>query len=379
MRDIDRSELLFDSRDVTAIALDTDPIDARIMTNGEVVPTRADIVANLNNLPGLINSADIGDLDLVSLLGAWDTGSVLDMLHDVHLNMETLAHLADPALLTSTVTCANCHAPDSSIKATGTVGTAGIINDDNTFEATVSNYILAGGVLGDEYVTCATACHHDGSQDGTVTAEEQGTYVVARLTATNSRTDNRVITLDASESACVNGCNFSGIFTVSGCSSASQGGNGADVEVILAADDVTPCVVSTTVTDSVEGDPTVVSVTITANDDVVPYDLLNNLGADLADADSLDAYGNCVPGYGATITSGVLDPDIDWASNVYIYWGDRTRTVTTVNDINNDSVTHVYDSNGTKTIRIRTKDANWNITDEFVSAAFGAGDGGCTP
>jgi hypothetical protein len=322
----------------------------------------------------------LASLKSASMMGIFDP--VDDMLHDVHLNMETLSHLADPALLTSTVSCFDCHASidgeDSTVKATGTVGTAGIINDDNSFAATVDQYI-GGPNAGLDYVTCATACHHDGSQDGTVTAEEQGTYVVARLTATNSRTDNRVITLDASESACVNGCNFSGIFTVSGCSSASQGGNGADVEVILAADDVTPCVVSTTVTDSVEGDPTVVSVTITANDDVVPYDLLNNLGADLADADSLDAYGNCVPGYGATITSGVLDPDIDWASNVYIYWGDRTRTVTTVNDINNDSVTHVYDSNGTKTIRIRTKDANWNITDEFVSAAFGAGDGGCTP
>ena len=355
MRDIDRSELLYDSRDVTAIALDTDPIDARVMTNGVVAATRAEVVAELNNL--------------ASFKPWGDAGSVADMLHDVHLNMETLSHLADPALLTSTVACDDCHGSSNAIKATGTVGTAGIINDDNSFEATVSNYILAGGVLGDEYVTCTTLCHHDGSQDGTVTAEEQGTYVVARLTATNSRTDNRVITFDASESACVDDCTFSP-FTFTGCGSIVDelGGNGNDVIVIRDDNATTPCTGSIDVASSYDGGatPVTVAVEITADDSIVPAALVNSIV--VTPTNTSEASGSeCVQTYSVNLAA-VLDADIDYGANVYVYWGDRTRSVVTPVELN--GTTHVYDANGTKNIRVRTKDSNWEITDETTSVAL---------
>ena len=375
MRAIDRSELLYDSRDVTAIAGDTDPISARIMTNGVVAATRAEIVAELNAIDPLT-------------VAPWRSGDtvkdpVLDMLHDVHLNMETLSHLADPALMTSTVICAHCHGanPDSSsdmpVKPSGTVGsTAGIINADNSFEATISQYITATGP-GDEYVTCTTACHHDGSQDGVETAEAQGTYVVARLTATNSRSQNNVITFDASESSCVGTCSFSN-WNFSNCGN-SIGGNGSDVVVMLDDNAATLCDGNVTVTSSyLGGSPTVVAVEIGADDTVVPEEMENDLVAIESATTDLDAYGNCVPVYTTTLgTATDLDLDMDWSSNVYVYWGDRTRTVTTAVELDNGTVTHEYDDNTTYTIRVSSKDVNWNITNEIVSTTFA--DNPCTP
>ena len=321
--------------------------------------------------------AKLASLKSASMLGIFEP--VDDMLHDVHLNMETLSHLADPALLTSTVSCFDCHADISvggSINATGTVGTVGIINDDNSFEATVSQYI-GGPNAGQDYVTCTTACHHDGSQDGVETAEEQGTYVVARLTATNSRSQNNVITFDASESSCVGTCSFSD-WNFSNCGT-SIGGNGSDVVVMLDDNATTLCDGNVTVTSSyLGGSPTVVAVEIGADDTVVPEEMENDLVAIESATTDLDAYGNCVPVYTTTLgTATDLDLDMDWSSNVYVYWGDRTRTVTTAVELDNGTVTHEYDDNTTYTIRVSSKDVNWNITNEIVSTTFA--DNPCTP
>ena len=312
----------------------------------------------------------LASLMTVSVLGIFDD-AVNNMLHDVHLNMETLSHLADPALLTSTVSCFDCHVSlevEGSIKATGTVGKEGIINDDNTFEATVDQYI-GGPNDGLDYVTCTTACHHDGSQDGTVTAEEQGTYVVARLTATNSRTDNRVITFDASESACVDDCTFSP-FTFTGCGSIVDelGGNGNDVIVIRDDNATTPCTGSIDVASSYDGGatPVTVAVEITADDSIVPAALVNSIV--VTPTNTSEASGSeCVQTYSVNLAA-VLDADIDYGANVYVYWGDRTRSVVTPVELN--GTTHVYDANGTKNIRVRTKDSNWEITDETTSVAL---------
>jgi hypothetical protein len=327
IRSADRSEFLYGANEVTP----SGP-GARTMVDGTVATGRSGIVGNLNDISNLVTFLDgnIGPDD------NFNPG-----LHRLHLAMDT------------SVTCTDCHDDTGglsydTLRAAGTVGTAGVINADNTFTPTpetmpdgcnefaVDN---ADGITGtaDDYVcvdvvpgaltgamTCTTACHEGRSivTPGNPTADASsatGTDVTASAGAIHAISDNNIITVNAQRSSCTGDYNSECTYAWNEAGCTQIGGSADGSVAVFEGTDGVDCVVSVDVTDS-ETAETVNSgnVTVAANGTLDPT---GPVGSDVASLDNGD--GTCT----------VSASDLDGAVNARIYWGNRESQSVDVADL----------------------------------------------
>jgi hypothetical protein len=151
---------------------------------------------------------------------------------------------------------------------------------------------------------------------------------------------DRVVELNASRSFCPNGCSYE--FDFSDGSGAFVGGNGTDTVTIEypAAGSYQAVVYAT---DTVTGEKRADTVTATAKI-VEP------------EAAAMD-FATAVNGNVATLTAPTLDAGVVRA---YIYWGDRTRTVSTNPQVELASgINHTYSRGG----------RSYNVIVECIDAA----------
>lgn len=192
--------------------------------------------------------------------------------------------------------------------------------------------------LGNPGTCSANACH--GANGFSTTNYWVLPQVVPQLSALSSMDTDRVVELNASRSFCPNGCSYE--FDFSDGSGAFVGGNGTDTVTIEypAAGSYQAVVYAT---DTVTGEKRADTVTATAKI-VEP------------EAAAMD-FATAVNGNVATLTAPTLDAGVVRA---YIYWGDRTRTVSTNPQVELASgINHTYSRGG----------RSYNVIVECIDAA----------
>ncbi|MCK9295604.1 MAG: hypothetical protein M0P70_11030 [Desulfobulbaceae bacterium] len=179
--------------------------------------------------------------------------------------------------------------------------------------------------LGNPGTCSANACH--GANGFSTSNYWVLPQVVPQLSALSSTDTDRVVELNASRSFCPNGCDYE--FDFSDGNGVFMGGNGTDTAVIRypAAGSFQAAVYAT---DTVTGEKRADSVTATAM----------IVEPEAAAMDFATAVNNNV----ATLTAPILDAGVVRA---YIYWGDRTRTVSANPQVElANGIKHTYSRGG---------------------------------
>jgi len=193
--------------------------------------------------------------------------------------------------------CTNCHGDGA-----GNIDFGSVSDVESPF-----TFTYTADPLGNPGTCSANACHGD---NGFSTANYWvQPEVTPQLSALSSADTDLTVELNASRSFCPNGCSYE--FDFSDGSGLSVGGNGTDTVIVQypAAGSYQAVVYAT---DTVTGEKRADSVTVTAQI-VEP------------EAAAMD-FATAVNGNIVTLTAPTLDADVVRA---YIYWGDRTRTVST--------------------------------------------------